>query len=77
MSTDAHATEYAVYIGAADAEVDLEPLKIYRVVAAEPSDPPAHLRVVDESGEDYLYPADQFEPIQVPDRVAAAIGERT
>ena len=29
-------------------------------------------RVVDESGEDYLYPADLFVPIEVPEEAAPA-----
>ena len=29
-------------------------------------------RVVDESGEDYLYPADYFIPIELPEAVAKA-----
>ena len=32
----------------------------------------ALLRVVDESGEDYLYPADLFVPIEVPEEAAPA-----
>jgi hypothetical protein len=30
------------------------------------------IRVVDESGEDYLYPADYFIPIELPEAVAKA-----
>jgi hypothetical protein len=31
------------------------------------------LRVIDESGEDYLYPSDQFGEIELPRRIAKAI----
>ena len=64
---------FVVYLGPADAEVDLEPMKIYRVAEAEPNDPPGHVRVVDESGEDYLYPMRMFERIALPERVEAAM----
>lgn len=51
----------------------LELRKIYRAV----SDPQAarrkHLRVIDESGEDYLYPASCFAPIEVPPRLEKAL----
>ena len=33
------------------------------------------VRVIDESGEDYLYPADWFVPIDVPDEVEASLLE--
>lgn len=44
----------------------LEERKIYRLVPDR--DARAHdlIRVVDESGEDYLYPTDWFVPISVP-----------
>jgi hypothetical protein len=44
----------------------LEVRKVYRVVPD--SDALSHglIRVVDESGEDYLYPEDLFVPIEVP-----------
>jgi hypothetical protein len=42
-----------------------------RTVYAALNDPDAEshgmLRIVDESGEDYLYPADLFVPIEVPE----------
>ncbi|HEX7009189.1 MAG TPA: hypothetical protein VF184_04355 [Phycisphaeraceae bacterium] len=64
---------FVVFLGPADPEVDLEPLKIYRLAPNEPGDPADYLRVVDESGEDYLYPRRLFEPITVSKRVEAAI----
>ena len=44
----------------------LEPRKIYRVVLD--SDAATHqlIRVIDESGEDYLYPEEYFAPITLP-----------
>ncbi|MHB1155470.1 MAG: hypothetical protein ACYC26_01390 [Phycisphaerales bacterium] len=65
--------EFAVYIGPANVETDLEPMKLYRLLPAEPRDPKDHLRVIDESGEDYLYPARLFAPISVPKSVEAAM----
>jgi len=46
-------------------EASLEPRKIYRIVA----DAHGMIRVVDESAEDYLYPADLFSPITLPQRL--------
>ncbi|HKQ54127.1 MAG TPA: hypothetical protein VJT74_17250 [Pyrinomonadaceae bacterium] len=39
--------------------------KIYRVLPDEAAAEDNYLRVVDESGEDYLYPADYFLPIEL------------
>ena len=36
--------------------------KIYRVVKPEANDRTADIRVLDESGEDYLYPREWFVP---------------
>jgi hypothetical protein len=42
-------------------EASLEPRKLYELAPAEANDPTGWLRVVDESGEDYLYPTKLFE----------------
>ncbi len=47
-------------------QASLEIRKIYRVVADSEGDAKSLVRIVDESGEDYLFPADYFVPIQVP-----------
>ena len=47
-------------------EVSLERRKIYQVVPDRDAGIHRQLRVVDESGEDYLYPAEFFAPIALP-----------
>ena len=47
-------------------EVSLERRKIYQVVPDRDATAHRQLRVVDESGEDYLYPASCFAPIALP-----------
>ncbi len=44
----------------------LELHKIYRILPDEDAAADGDLRVVDESGEDYLYSADRFIAIEVP-----------
>ena len=44
----------------------LEPRKIYRIVPDAGAELRQLLRVIDESGEDYLYPADFFVPVKLP-----------
>ena len=53
-------------------EASLEPRKIYRVVEDAKASAKALVRVIDESGEDYLYPAEFFVPIEIPEEAAPA-----
>ena len=53
--------------------VSLEKRKIYEVILDSEADEIGHLRVVDESGEDYLYPATCFIDAHLPKEVQAAV----
>ncbi len=44
----------------------LEVRKVYVVLPDERAAARNYIRVIDETGEDYLYPAKYFVPIQVP-----------
>jgi len=46
----------------------LELRKIYPVMKPEANDPKDYIRIVDESGEDYLYHSKGFEIIELPQR---------
>ena len=46
-------------------DVSLDVRKIYRVIADARAEKQGMLRVVDESGEDYLYPTKLFAEIQI------------
>jgi hypothetical protein len=50
----------------ADADSDLTPRKVYEVIADAKAEREGFLRVIDESGDDYLYPADCFVDIGLP-----------
>jgi hypothetical protein len=54
-------------------EASLERNKIYLVVLDKGAERDGALRVVDESGEDYLFSADRFAPIDVPAAVKASL----
>ena len=54
-------------------EASLERNKIYTVLADEDAERDGDLRVVDESGEDYLFSADRFVAIEVPAAVRASL----
>lgn len=47
-------------------EASLEPRKIYQVLPDEKAEVHKMIRVIDESGEDYLFPASLFSPISLP-----------
>jgi hypothetical protein len=51
----------------------LELRKIYEVVPDELAASHQMIRVVDESGEDYLYPSDFFIPIDLPKPIEQAL----
>jgi hypothetical protein len=51
----------------------LERHKIYRVIPDTKAEEDGDLRIIDESGEDYLYPKDWFALITVPDAVEASL----
>lgn len=53
-----------------DGADDLELRKIYQVVPDPPAVREGYVRVVDESGEDYLYPAEYFVPVRLPVAIA-------
>ena len=52
---------------------DLELRKVYRVLPDKKAAQDGYLRVVDESGEDYLYPEAYFAPVSVPAEAQAAL----
>jgi hypothetical protein len=51
----------------------LEKRKIYEVRAPVANDPDFMIRVVDESGDDYLFPAKWFIPLELPAKARRAM----
>jgi hypothetical protein len=54
-------------------ETSLERNKIYTVLPDDEAARDGDLRVIDESGEDYLFSADRFVAIEVPAAVKASL----
>lgn len=64
MEVSANSTrQFAICINNSEYPASLELRKIYRVLPDEDAQRDGDLRVIDESGEDYLYPADCFSII--------------
>lgn len=66
-------TTFAVCINNRGYPASLELHKIYRVIADDAAGADGDLRVVDESGEDYLYSADRFVEIEPPQTVRRSL----
>lgn len=60
---------FAVCVNNAGYPASLELHKIYRVLPDEDAEVDGDLRVVDESGEDYLYPARRFVLVNLPSEI--------
>ncbi len=56
-----------------DYAASLELRKLYQVGADDHAAKLRQIRVIDESGEDYLYPEDYFVPIQLPQSAEKAV----
>jgi hypothetical protein len=52
---------------------DLEKRKIYQMLPDEEAEKEGYLRVIDESGEDYLYPRSYFIAVQLPREAQEAL----
>lgn len=67
--------QYAVCVNNRGYAAALEVRKIYRLLKDSVAEDRGLVRIVDESGEDYLYPASFFVPIEVPREAARAFSK--
>ncbi len=72
MRTPARGRKFGICVKNDGAD-DLEVWKVYRVVPDRRAATEGCLRVVDESGEDYLYPADYFVFVELPEKARRAL----
>lgn len=66
-------TSFAVCVRNEDYPASLELRKIYQLVPDKESATLGLVRIIDESGEDYLYPASYFLPIKLSPAVQKAV----
>ena len=69
----ANGRQFAVCVDNSGYEASLERNKIYVVLPDKDVESDGDLRIVDESGEDYLFPANRFVAISVPAAVRASL----
>jgi len=63
---------YALCVENKDSE-DLEKRKIYQVIPDEVAKEEGYLRIIDESGESYLYPESYFILVNLPQEAEKAL----
>ncbi len=73
MTTRTANPEYVVCVENDGYPVSLELHKIYRTLPDEDALADGDLRIIDESGEDYLFPAAAFVAITLPERVRSSL----
>jgi hypothetical protein len=62
---------FAVCVETGEYAASLERWKIYCVIHDAEAERHRQLRIVDESGEDYLYPSQYFQRIELPEALEA------
>ena len=72
MAKTATEVKYVICVRNDDCE-DLELRKVYRVQPDEAASQAGFLRIVDESGEDYLYPESYFAAVELSSEALAAL----
>ena len=66
-------SRFVICIDNSEYPASLEMHKIYRIMTDEDAEQEGDLRVIDESGEDYLYPAANFVRVEFPADVKIAL----
>jgi hypothetical protein len=66
-------SKFAVCLSNEGYPASLEPRKLYEILDDPQASAMAMLRVIDESGEDYLYPTKMFALLTMPESLAEAL----
>ncbi len=75
MKTTKSTPHYAICVDNREYPASLEIHKIYRVLPDKDAQADGDFRIIDESGEDYLFPADYFIPVELPQTVVRALNK--
>ena len=68
---------FVICVGNRGYSASLELRKIYQVLPDKAAQKLHQIRVIDESGEDYLYPEDYFVPVKLPQAAEQAVRRAT
>ena len=72
MGKNNHEIKFAVCINSDDPDL-LTPRRIYQVLPDESAAKSDYIRVIDNEGEDYLYPAHYFLSLELPRKIEQAL----
>jgi hypothetical protein len=75
MSTKSE--HYVLCVSNEKYQASLEARKVYQCVPDTQAEAHGQIRVIDESGEDYLYPVDIFLPIEIPEEATRVFARET
>jgi hypothetical protein len=73
MKTTKPLPRFVICVDNSEYPASLELHKIYRVIPDKQAQADGDMRVIDESGEDYLFPAEYFIPIDLPQTVVRVL----
>ena len=68
-------TRFAICVDNSEYPASLELHKLYRVIPDEDAKKDSDLRIIDESGEYYLYPAEYFLLVDMPRGAAQSLNK--
>ncbi len=71
MTASSH--QFVICVENADYPASLEKRKIYEQIADPEAERHGQIRVIDESGEDYLFPRNYFVPVKLPRNIEEAV----
>ena len=77
MTDDQQISSYVLCIDDGGYPESLEVRKVYEVLPDERAATNNYIRVIDETGEDYLYPKKYFVSIELPPEVARVLPRET
>jgi len=73
MASAPTARRYCICVKNDDYAASLEVRKVYELLPDDEAQSHGLVRIVDESGDDYLYPEGFFVPIELPEPVVLAL----
>ena len=73
MTSKSHRPRFALCVENGGDDVSLELCKVYRLLADARAEKAGLIRVIDESGEDYLYPREDFVAVELPEEATRAL----
>ena len=73
MKAESQNPQFAVCISNSAYPDDLKVRTVYQILPDESAARSNYIRVIDETGEDYLYPAEYFVSVEVPREAVKAL----